>query len=721
VDPSGQSRNLEGPPHGFHPSELPGGPGGPHYPPRGGQGENTDQYYAEQYDQYYRYGWDDQFYEYDDTGQYEYEGWFQDEYGEWQQDPVYKEYYESLEKGKTDPNNSASKNDDQKTDNSSGASEFRNLKESVASSNKEVKDLNKKNIENKPSDNYTIPYGEGYRKEGWSQNEVGDWIQDTEHLAQSSDRENNSKAANKPVSQSTEILKSRDSEKSSTDPVCNGGLSASKNNAPDRKTMPAHITSRPKPPDYEEAWYEEPSDGQYYNSYDWYEDENGEWAYDYRMEEYGYVQNELGEWVPGDGVQDMAGQPKLQRVPSQPNTQQTGPANKQPEEPSSKGSTGLSTTAGKVQDVASEKAAVLGTKANGFIPQEGQNDKQNNINGTKKLDREASKDGFSGLFSGDKPEGSEPEVQKSSLPPRPPDYDDYYYQAEDGNWYNEYDDLGYQFADDELLLIEENDKAALQTVTHVATKAKSSNNSDKVPNSKSDLQTKKPPRPIDFDHFWYQDETGGWRNEYHDMGYEFEEDDSFYTEEELEKEEAKMLKEDKRVKDSESSRSKNESEKAVELKESVIVVSNISDKVVSEVKKEVFKNSTDTPSIAGSTASLQKTSTGDKTKKQPRPADYDDMWYQDYDGNWFNEYDHDGIEYDDVPPDTVTISDKETPLKKNKKNVSFEKSDGPKEKPVSKSGKSPRERWQWAFTRIVQVGIVFLILKRRIPFARHLL
>merc|ERR1712106_81466 len=72
------------------------------------------------------------------------------------------------------------------------------------------------------------------------------------------------------------------------------------------------------------------------------------------------------------------------------------------------------------------------------------------------------------------------------------------------------------------------------------------------------------------------------------------------------------------------------------------------------------------------------------------------------DGNWFNEYDHDGIEYDDVPPDTVTISDKETPLKKNKKNVSFEKSDGPKEKPVSKSGKSPRERWQWAFTRIVQ-------------------
>ena len=35
------------------------------------------------------------------------------------------------------------------------------------------------------------------------------------------------------------------------------------------------------------------------------------------------------------------------------------------------------------------------------------------------------------------------------LPPRPPDYDDYWYQADDGYWYNEYDDLGYEFADPE--------------------------------------------------------------------------------------------------------------------------------------------------------------------------------------------------------------------------------------------------------------------------------
>ena len=31
------------------------------------------------------------------------------------------------------------------------------------------------------------------------------------------------------------------------------------------------------------------------------------------------------------------------------------------------------------------------------------------------------------------------------LPPRPLDYDQYYYQDEEGNWWNEYDDMGYEF------------------------------------------------------------------------------------------------------------------------------------------------------------------------------------------------------------------------------------------------------------------------------------
>lgn len=39
--------------------------------------------------------------------------------------------------------------------------------------------------------------------------------------------------------------------------------------------------------------------------------------------------------------------------------------------------------------------------------------------------------------------------KKEKLPPRPADYDYYWYQDEDGTWRNEYDDQGYQFADDE--------------------------------------------------------------------------------------------------------------------------------------------------------------------------------------------------------------------------------------------------------------------------------
>ena len=44
--------------------------------------------------------------------------------------------------------------------------------------------------------------------------------------------------------------------------------------------------------------------------------------------------------------------------------------------------------------------------------------------------------------------------KKEKLPPRPADYDYYWYQDEDGSWRNEYDDQGYEFADDEYDLEE---------------------------------------------------------------------------------------------------------------------------------------------------------------------------------------------------------------------------------------------------------------------------
>ena len=53
-------------------------------------------------------------------------------------------------------------------------------------------------------------------------------------------------------------------------------------------------------------------------------------------------------------------------------------------------------------------------------------------------------DGITGSLQKNKKSGK---VQK--LPPRPEDYDDYWYQDEGGEWRNEYDDEGYVFADDE--------------------------------------------------------------------------------------------------------------------------------------------------------------------------------------------------------------------------------------------------------------------------------
>ena len=36
------------------------------------------------------------------------------------------------------------------------------------------------------------------------------------------------------------------------------------------------------------------------------------------------------------------------------------------------------------------------------------------------------------------------------------------------------------------------------------------------------IVVKLPPRPADYDYYWYEDDDGNWRNEYDDMGYEFD-------------------------------------------------------------------------------------------------------------------------------------------------------------------------------------------------------
>ena len=40
----------------------------------------------------------------------------------------------------------------------------------------------------------------------------------------------------------------------------------------------------------------------------------------------------------------------------------------------------------------------------------------------------------------------------------------------------------------------------------------------KITTSDVEVKSKLPPRPADYDYYWYQDEDGNWRNEYDDYG-----------------------------------------------------------------------------------------------------------------------------------------------------------------------------------------------------------
>ena len=95
-------------------------------------------------------------------------------------------------------------------------------------------------------------------------------------------------------------------------------------------------------------------------------------------------------------------------------------------------------------------------------------------------------------------------------------------------------------------------------------------------------------------------------------------------------------------------------------------------------------------------------------KKEIDMLDFDDKWYQDPDGNWLNHYNKDGVHFEDAKPPASILSQarKEPTLNKTKQKVSFEKVEQPVKGRQTKSGRTPRERWLWAYTRIVQVGLL---------------
>ena len=123
-------------------------------------------------------------------------------------------------------------------------------------------------------------------------------------------------------------------------------------------------------------------------------------------------------------------------------------------------------------------------------------------------------------------------------------------------------------------------------------------------------------------------------------------------------------------------------------------------KTAVETKQTVIE----TPKICNSTVAIKDAKKEIDRRKLPKPADFDDNWYQDHAGNWLNRYNKDGVEYEnDGPPTSILSGQRETPLKKTKQKVSFE-SDVSSRGRVTKSGKNPGERWLWAYGRIVQVG-----------------
>ncbi|XP_023338040.1 protein unc-13 homolog A isoform X8 [Eurytemora carolleeae] len=734
------------------------GPGGEGLLPPG-EDDITDQYYADQYDQYYRYGWDDQYYEYDDTG---HEGWIQDEYGEWHQDPNY------------DLNKSASN-----------------------TSNKENKDslLNKINNEKDEAGNYYIPYGAGY-KDGYK------YPEKTEQGL--------TPAPDTKLVKESDIVKSSDTSLNNrTKPVdVNPGPSLDpENNAKDNSSKPPMATvSRAKPSDYDDAWYEE-SDGQFYNQYDWYEDDNGEWQYDYRLEEYGYVQNELGEWGPPDGAEPQLQQAN-QSVPSQDRSKQSSAAPGYPDTSLSLGSKpqeikpadqpesnlfkGLSSFSSGIMGAAKEAASSAAlavdsiadaadaaleaasesvpdvkialpqlpqisekvhSKSNGFLPTG-----FNATNGTTSDDFYTT-DGLVGKQVGS--------AKKAPLPPKPADYDDYWYQADDGYWYNEYDDLGYEFAAEDVLLVEqenhkieaklESEKPETGSLTQSKVKKQRSTDgfsalfsSCPTPGAKAEEpipvevkhQSSKPvkqPRPEDFDDYWYQEDDGSWRNEYTDLGYEFAEDDDFYSEEELKKAEESLYKNT----DKKAEPVQPDLFKKVEPVPSVQPLVQIQNqtpfsqpkepviKHVEEIKplppqtkaqdppKPVEPVTKHEPSVEqlqqvkqkpakpmnGKVSSLiEEKREPSPRKERKKPSDYEDMWYQDYDGNWYNEYDD--MDEDDMP-ETESIRDADpvssahgTPGKL--KGVSFDRDDAVPMPLRERINQNPKDRWQWAFTKILQ-------------------
>jgi len=118
---------------------------------------------------------------------------------------------------------------------------------------------------------------------------------------------------------------------------------------------------------------------------------------------------------------------------------------------------------------------------------------------------------------------------------KPVDYDDYWYEDENGDWYNEYDLYGWESEPEETPATTTTSQptTTTTTTTTAATTSATTTTTSTVKEPEKDtkaveddsaelhdrskLSLKLPPRPADYDFYWYQDDDGQWRNEYDDQ------------------------------------------------------------------------------------------------------------------------------------------------------------------------------------------------------------
>ena len=164
---------------------------------------------------------------------------------------------------------------------------------------------------------------------------------------------------------------------------------------------------------YDEGWYQDES-GNWLNQYNWLQDsQSGDWYYD---ESYypansgsdlyeGWIQDANGEWIEDPNYDP--------------------------------GATKTSASAEKTQNSEISKSVnSSSSKSNGDVSNQKQATKDIEQNGVTKKAAVAA----TVTIKEDSTQSSDSKAAK--LPPRPADYDYYWYQDEDGNWRNEYDDYG---------------------------------------------------------------------------------------------------------------------------------------------------------------------------------------------------------------------------------------------------------------------------------------